>query len=63
MEEIYIKNNTFEINNFTENNYLVLNTHNFRNISFYINDNSGFFHQYYSIALLSQNNFTNFMII
>ena len=60
MEEIYIKNNTFEINNFTENNYLVLNTHNFRNISFYINDNSGFFHQYYSIALLSQNNFTNF---
>ena len=60
MEEIYIKNNTFEINNFTENNYLLLNTHNYRNISFYINDKSGFFHQYYSMALFSQNNFNNF---
>ena len=39
---------------------MLLNTHNYRNISFYINDKSGFFHQYYSMALFSQNNFNNF---
>ena len=60
MEKIYTKNNTFQINNVIENNYLVLNTQNYRNISFYINDNSGSFHQYYSMALLSQKMFDNF---
>ena len=59
MEEIFIKNNTFQINKFTENNLLLLNAHNYKNISFYINDNSGFLHQYYSMLLLSKNNFDN----
>ena len=59
MEEIFIKNNTFRINKFTENNLFLLNSHNYKNISFYINDNSGFLHQYYSMFLLSKNNFDN----
>ena len=54
MEEIYFKNNTFTIYNFTQNNYLLLNVHGFQNISFYMNDNSGFFHQYYHMRIFSK---------
>ena len=63
MEEIFIKNNTFKINKFTENNLFILNAHNYKNISFYINDNSGFLHQYYSMILLSKNNLDNIIDI
>ena len=61
MEEIYVKNNTFTINNFTQNNYLLLNVHSFQNISFYMNDNSGFFHQYYKMVILSKENLDDFI--
>ena len=38
MEEIIIKNNSFIINSFTENNYLIANIHDYSNIYFYLND-------------------------
>ena len=50
MEEIIIKNNSFIIYSFTENNYLIANIHDYSNIYFYLNDNSGFFHQNYNFT-------------
>ena len=61
LEEIYFKNNTFTINNFTQNNYLLLNIHNYLSISLYMNDNSGFFHNYYKMTTLSKDNLNNFI--
>ena len=61
MEEINFKNNTFTINNFTQNNYLLLNIHNYLNIYLYVNDNSGFYHNYYKMITLSKDNLNNFI--
>ena len=59
MEEIYFKNNTFIINNFTQNNYLFLNLQNYQEqtINFYINDNSGIFHKNFKYITITENNF------
>ena len=61
IEEIYMKNNTFTINNFTRNNYLLLDIKNLTNISFYLDDNSGFLHQYHEFTTLSKNNWNDFI--
>ena len=61
MEEIYIKNNTFVINNYTRNNFLKLNIKNYPNISFYVNDNSGMFHGKFNMITLSKDNFNIFI--
>ena len=56
-----MKNNTFTINNFTRNNYLLLDIKNLTNISFYLDDNSGFLHQYHEFTTLSTNNWNDFI--
>ena len=61
MEEIYFNNNTFAINKFTQNNFLILNIHNQENIYFYINDNSGFYHEYNKMIFLSKDNLNTFL--
>ena len=61
MEEVYVKNNTFTFNHFTQNNYLILKIQNYQNISFYLNDNSGIFHQKYKMITISNNQFDTFI--
>ena len=60
MEEIYYRNNTFEINNFTENNFLILNIQHKQNIHFYINDSSGYFKEYHKMISLNRNDLDKF---
>ena len=58
IEELSIsKNNTFHYYDFAENNYLIFDIHNYSNVYFYINDNSGFYHNYYKKEILSQKQF------
>ena len=61
IEEVYIKNNTFIIHNFTLNNYIMLNIQEYSNIYFYIKDNSGFYHEYYKMTILQKDTFENFI--
>ena len=60
MEEIYYRNNTFEINNFTENNFLILNIQHKQNIYFYINDNSEYFKEYHKMISLKRHDLDKF---
>ena len=55
-----VYNNTFKYNNLAENNYLLIDIHKYSNIYFYINDNSGFYHEYYNMTTLSEKDFDNF---
>ena len=72
IEEIFFKNNTFTINNFTRNNYLILDLKNHhgphRVIYFYIDDNSGINHKNFKMISISKDKFNelikkNFNII
>ena len=59
IEEIYIKNNSYVINDFTKNNYLLLNLQNYTNISYYTNDNSGRFYQRHKMRTITKDEWSH----
>ena len=61
MEEIYFKNNTFTINNFSQNNFLLLNIHNRKKHSFYISKDSESLHEDYEVISLKKDNLFTFL--
>jgi len=61
IEEVFLNKNTFIMHNFTDNNYILLNIHNYSNIFFYINDNSEFKHLYYKMSTISERDFNTFI--
>ena len=61
MEEIYFKNNTFTINNFSKNNFLFLNIHNRKKHSFYISNDSESLNEHYEVISLKQDNLHAFL--
>ena len=62
LEEINFKNNSFIVNDFTENNYLFLNIKNYSNISLILQDNTGFFKSQHKIGTISSDNWDDFII-
>ena len=61
IEEIYMKNNSFIINDFTRHNYLLLNIQNFTKIIIYLKVNPEFFNIYHSIKTISKDNWHDFI--
>ena len=62
LEGINFKNNSFIVNDFTENNYLFLNIKNYSNISLILKDNTGFVQSKHKLGTISPNNWDDFVI-